>query len=167
MSETQVGGAEQRGLAKKPYSARLGLLGLISMVISVLSARFLAYDFLGYHAPGRPPHPEISGLILVLGLSLATVGQLLGASRNEGIRSRGWVGVMDALFIRLAFAGLVFMGSVLQYAIRGKQIPLYPVGLLTIVSGFFVASRVIAKCIFHIDRRRRGKVLSDSAFPAN
>lgn len=167
MNNTAVRGSGRPGLAKKPYSAGLGLVALISLVIPVLSARLLAFDLLGYHVPDRPPHPEIWGLVLVLGLSLAIVGQLLGAGRNEGIRSRGWVGVMDVLFMRLAFAGLAFMGSVLQYAIRGKQIPLYPVGLLTILSGFFFVSRVIAKYIFHVDRRRRGKTLSDSAFPAN
>jgi hypothetical protein len=124
----------------------------------VLSAWSLAYDFVGYHVPDRPPHPEISALALVFGLSLAVVGQLLGSGRNEGIKSRGWAGVLDVLLIRLAFAGLSFMVTVLQFTMRGEQIQLYPVGLLTIVSGFFLLSRIIAKRIFHLDQRRHPKV---------
>lgn len=166
MGNTKAGGAEGPGLAKKGYSARLGLAATISLVISVLSAPFLAIDFLGYHAPGRAPHPEISGLILVLGLSIAAAGQLLGAGRNEGIRSQGWVGVIDVLSIRLAFAGFAFMTSVLQYAMRGAQIQLYPVGLLTVVSALLVLSRVVAKYVLHLDRRRRGN-FSDTAVSAN
>ena len=157
MANTRVSGTEQPGLAKRPYSAGLGILALISLLISVFSAWLLAFDFLGYHVPGRPPHPEISGLLLVLGLSIATVAQLLGAGRNEGIRARGWVGIIDVLLRRLAFAGIVFMGTVLKFATRGKKIDLYPVGVLTIVSGFFVASRLVTKYVFHMDHRRRAK----------
>jgi hypothetical protein len=158
MANARVSGAVQPGLAKKPYSTGLGILDLISTVISVLSGWLLAFDFLGYHAPGRSPHPEISSLLLVLGLSLATVGQLFGAGRNEGIRARGWVGVIDVLLIRLAFAGIVFMGTVLKYAMHGQRIGLYPVGVLTIVSGFFVASRLLTKYVLRIDHRGRTKI---------
>lgn len=154
MGNIRLGDAEHQGLAKKPYSAGLGLIALSSRVISMLSAWSLAYDFLGYHVPDRPPHPEISVLALVLGLSIAAVGQRLGSGRNEGIKSREWVGIIDVLLIRLAFAGLVFVASVLQYAMRGRPIHLYPVGLLTIVSGFFLVARLIAKRIFHIDSVR-------------
>jgi len=45
--------------------------------------------------------------------------------------------------------------SVLKFALAGKQIHFYPVGVLTIVSGFLLASRLAVKFIFHIDRRRR------------
>jgi hypothetical protein len=158
VTHASVSTAERPGLATKPYSAGLGILSIISTLISMLSAWALAFDFLGYHAPNRPPHPEISILILLFGLSLATVGQLLGAGRNEGIRTRGWLGVIDVLLIRLALAGLVFMGTVLRYAMHGEEIRLFPVGVLTIVSGLFVASRLIAKYVFHIDRSRRAKV---------
>jgi len=157
MERARVSGAVQPGLARKPYSTGLGILGLISTGISVLSGWLLAFDFLGYHAPGRPPHPEISSLVLVFGLSLATVGQLAGAGRNEGIRARGWVGVIDVLLIRLAFAGIAFMGTVLKYAMGGKRIGLYPVGVLTVVSGFFLTLRLLTKYILHIDRQRRTK----------
>jgi hypothetical protein len=68
------------------------------------------------------------------------------------------LGVIDVLLIRLALAGLVFMGTVLRYAMHGEEIRLFPVGVLTIVSGLFVASRLIAKYVFHIDRSRRAKV---------
>lgn len=161
-TNARVSGAEQPGLEKKPYSTGLGILSVISTLIAVLSAWALAFDFLGYHAPGHPPHPEFSTLLLLFGLSLATVGQLLGAGRNEGIRARGWVGVIDVLLIRLALAGIVFMLTVLKYAMRGKEIELFPVGVLAIVSGFFVASRLIAKYVFHIDRWRHSKVYSES-----
>ena len=155
MANALVSSAERPALPKKPYSAGLGILGLISTVISVFSGGLLAFDFLGYHAPGRPPHPEISCLLLGLGLSIAAVAQVLGGGRNEGIRARGWVGVIDVLLIRLALAGAVFMGLVLKFAMRGKQIHMYPLGVLTIISGFFLASRLITKYVFHIDRRRR------------
>lgn len=155
MSSASVKGAEQSGLAKKPYSARLGIISLVSTVICVFSGGLLAFDFLGYHAPGHSPHPEISSLVLVIGLCLATAGQLLGAGRNEGIRVRGWVGIIDVLLIRLAFFGIVFMGCVFKYAIRGKAIPLYPLGVLTVVCGFFVACRLFAKYVLHIDHQRR------------
>jgi len=158
MSNPWANGAVQPGLAKKPYSTGLGILSFISTLISVFSAWLLAFDFLGYHAPDRPPHPEMSSLLLVLWLFLAVMGQLLGAGRNEGIRARGWVGVIDILLIRLAFAGIVFMGTALKYAMRGNKIGLYPVGVLTIVSGFFVASRLLTKYALRIDRLRRAKI---------
>jgi hypothetical protein len=129
MFNDRVDRAEQLGLVKKPYSAGLGITGLVSMGISGFSGFLLAYDFLGYHAPGRAPHPALSGLILVLELSLAAFGQVLGAGRNEGIRTRGWLGVIDVLLIRLALAGTIFIGSVVKYAMHGKQIHqihLYP-----------------------------------------
>ena len=91
MANARVIGAEQPGLAKKPYSTELGILGIISMVISVLSGWLLAFDFLGYHAPGRPPHPEISSLLLVLGLSLVTVGQY-GRRQERGNQGAGMGG---------------------------------------------------------------------------
>jgi hypothetical protein len=163
MANARVSGAVHPGLAKKPYSTGLGILGLVSTVISVLSGWLLAFDFLAYHAPGRPPHPEISSLLLVLGLFLAVLGQLLGAGRNEGIRARGWLGVIDVLLIRLALAGIAFMGTVLKYAMRGKRIGLYPVGVLMIVSGFFVASRLLTKYVLHMDHRRRTKVSGEPA----
>lgn len=155
MARSQVSGAQKLGLAKKPYSPILGSLVIISMVISILAAWFLAFDFLGYHAPGRPSHPTTSVLLLILGLSIAAVGQLFGAGRNEGIRVRGWIGVVDVLHIRLAVAGIVFIGTVLRFALHGKQIPLYPVGYLAIIAGFFVASRVFTKFYLQIDRRKR------------
>jgi hypothetical protein len=126
MANTRLNGTVQPGLSRKPYSARLGILGIVSNVISMMSAWLLAFDFLGYHAPGRPPHPIASGLILLLGLSIAAAGQLLGAGRNEGIGARGWVGVIDVVHIRLSFAALVFMGCVLKYAIAGKNSSLLP-----------------------------------------
>ena len=153
-----VSAAERPGLENKPYSAGLGILSILSSLISTFSAWALAFDFLGYHAPNSPPHPEFFSLLLLFGLSLAILGQLLGAGRNEGIKARGWVGVIDVLLIRLALAGIVFMGTVLGYAMHGKEIALFPVGVLTIVSGFFVASRLIAKYVFHIDRWRHAKV---------
>jgi hypothetical protein len=132
MTNIRVSGTVQPGLARKPYSAGLGILVIVSTMISVFSAWLLAFDFLGYHAPGHAPHPTVSTLILILGLAVAAVGQLFGAGRNEGIRARGWVGVIDAVHIRLAYAAIVFMGCVLKYAVAGKHIPLYPVGLLLI-----------------------------------
>jgi hypothetical protein len=153
MRTALVSSAQRSGLAKKPYSAGLGILAIISTVFCILSAAFLAIDLLGYHAPGRPPHPEISVLLLALGLCLATVGQLLGGGRNEGIRVRGLAGIIDVLLIRLALAGAVFILLVLKVALRGKQIHLYPVGVLMIISGFFCASRLVAKYAFYMDRR--------------
>ncbi len=157
MAGSQVNGAQKLGLAKKPYSPILGILVVLSTVISVFAAWLLAFEFLGYHAPGYLPHPKMAVLLLIVGLSIATVGQLFGAGRNEGIRVRGWVGVLDVLHVRLAFAGVVYMGVVLKYALRGSQIHLYPVGLLTIVAGFFVASRAFTKFYLQIDRRNRAK----------
>ncbi|HWH55975.1 MAG TPA: hypothetical protein VN682_00010 [Terriglobales bacterium] len=154
MARTQIT-ADQHGLVNKPYSARLGMTVIASMGFSAISGWLLAFDFLGYHAPGCPPHRQISALLLVLGLFLAVIGQLLGARRNEGIRARGWMGIIDVLLIRLAFAAMVFIGSVLKFALAGKQIHFYPVGVLTIVSGFLLASRLAVKFIFHIDRQRR------------
>ena len=159
MANTQVTEMQRLGLAKKPYSAGLGILRLSSQVIVMLGGALLAYDFVGYHAPGHLPHPKISVLLLALGLSIAAVGQVLGAGRNEGIRVRGWVGVIDVLHLRIAFAGLAFLYVVVHYAWQGKQIHLYTVGILTIISGFLVVSRVIAKFVFHIDRRRRAGTL--------
>jgi hypothetical protein len=157
MTNIRISGTVQPGLARKPYSAGLGMLALVSMMISVFSAWLLAFDFLGYHAPGHAPHPIVSSLILVLGLAIAAVGQLFGAGRNEGIRARGWVGVIDVVHIRFAFAAIVFMGCVLKYAMAGKHIPLYPVGLLTIVGGFLLASRALTKYVFKLDDRKRTK----------
>jgi hypothetical protein len=158
MTNIRVSGTVQPGLARKPYSAGLGMLAIISMMISVFSACLLAFDFLGYHAPGHVPHPTVSILILALGLAIAAVAQLLGAGRNEGIRARGWVGVIDVVHIRLVFAAIVFMVWVLKYALAGKHIPLYPVGLLTIVGGFLLASRALTKYVFKLDQRKRAKV---------
>ena len=94
---------------------------------------------------------------MILGLAIAAVGQLFGAGRNEGIRARGWVGVIDAVHIKLAYAAIVFMGCVLKYAVAGEHIPLYPVGLLTIVAGFLLASRALTKYVFNLDHRKRAK----------
>ena len=158
MTHAQVRMAEQSASRKKPYSAGLGLLGIISTVLSVLPAGLLAFDLLGYHARGHSSHPGILGLILLLGLSLAMLGQALGGGRNEGIRIRGWIGVIDVLSIRLGFAGIVFIGCVVKYALQGKHIPLYPVGVLTIASALFLAARLIAKFVFHMDGRRGAKI---------
>ena len=157
MTNIRVGPTVQPGLSNKPYSAGLGMLVIVSTMISVFSAWLLAFDFLGYHAPGHAPHPTVSILILVLGLAIAAVGQIFGAGRNEGIRDRGWVGVIDAVHIRLAFAAIVFVGCVVKYAVAGKHIPLYPVGLLTIVSGFLLASRAFTKYVFNLDHRKHPK----------
>lgn len=157
MTNIWVSGTVQPGLARKPYSASLGMIAIISMMISVFSAWLLAFDFLGHHAPDHAAHPTVSILILVLGLTIAAVGQLFGAGRNEGIRARGWVGVIDVVHIRLAFAAIVFMGCVLKYAVAGKHIPLYPVGLLTILGGFLLATRAITKYVLNLDRRKHAK----------
>lgn len=155
MSSTQASGAVQPGLAKKPYSAVLGIVAIASSVISATSAALLAFDYLGYHAPGQAPHPTVWILLLALGLCIAVVGQLFGAGRNEGIRARGWRGVITVLHIRLAYAAIVFLGCVLKYAMAGKTIPLYPVGILAIVSGVILASRALTKYVFDLDRRSR------------
>lgn len=157
MANSQVSDIKRLALAKKPYSPTLGILVIVSTGISALAGGLLAFDFLGYHAPGRQPHPRIFILLLAFGLSIAAVGQLLGAGRNEGIRVRGWVGVIDVLHMRLVFAGMAFMAVVLRYAMQGRQIHLYPVGILTIVSGLLFASRVITKYVFHIDERRHAR----------
>jgi hypothetical protein len=157
MENTRINGAVKSGLARKPDSAGLGILVIVSLWISVISAGLLASDFLGNHAPGHAPHPRVPSLMLILGLAIAAVGQLFGAGRNEGIRARGWVGVIDVLDVRLTFAAIVFMGCVLKYAIAGKHISLYPVGLLTIVSGFVLASRALTKYIFKLDHRKPAK----------
>jgi hypothetical protein len=157
MTNIRVSGTVQPGLSSKPYPAGLGMLVIVSTMISVFSAWLLAFEFLGYHAPGHAPHPTVSILLLVLGLAIAAVGQQFGAGRNEGIRERGWVGVIDVVHIRLTFAAIVFMGWVLKYAMAGKHIPLYPVGLLTIVGGFLLASRALTKYVFNLDHRKRAK----------
>jgi hypothetical protein len=157
MTNIQVSGTVRRGLARKPYSAGLGMLLLVSMTISALSASLLASDFLGYHAPSRAPHPIVSILILLSGLAIAAVGQILGAGRNLGIRTRGWLGVIDAVHIHLVLASIVFVGCVLKYTVAGKQIHLYPVGLLTIVCVFLLASRPLTKYVFNLDHRKRLK----------
>ncbi len=157
MTNIQVSGTVRRGLARKPYSAGLGMLLLVSMMISALSASLLASDFLGYHAPGRAPHPIVLSLMLALGLVIAAVGQILGAGRNMGIRTRGWLGVIDAVHVHLVLASIVFVGRVLKYAVTGKQIHLYPVGLLTIACGLLLASRPITKYVFNLDHRKRLK----------
>ena len=157
MTNIRVSGTVQPGLARKPYSAGLGMLAIISVMISLFSAWLLAFEFLGYHAPGQAPDPTVSILLLILGLAIGAVGQLLGAGRNEGIRTRGWLGVIDVVHIRLTFAAIVFMVNVLKYALAGKHIPLYPVGLLTIVGGFLLASRALTKYVFNLDHRKRAK----------
>jgi hypothetical protein len=86
---------------------------------------------------------------------IAALGQLLGAGRNEGIRVRGWVGVIDVLHLRLVFAALTFLSIVVNFAMRGKQIQLYPVGIITMACGLLLVSRFITKYVFQIDRRRR------------
>jgi hypothetical protein len=155
MENTRISGTVKSGLARKPESAGLGILVIVSYWLSVISAGLLASDFLGYHAPGHAPHPIVPSLMLILGLAIAAVGQLIGAGRNEGIRARSWMGVIDVLHIRLTFAAIVFMGCVLRYAMAGKHISLYPVGLLTIVSGFLLASRALTKYVFKLDHRKR------------
>lgn len=155
MANSQISGGERRGLAKKPYSAALGIVVIVSTGISVLAGGLLAYDFLGYHAPGHQPHPEISILLLALGMFIAAAGQLLGAGRNEGIRVRGWVGVIDVLHLRLVFSALTFLSIVVKFAMRGKQIHLYPVGIIAMACGLLLVSRFMAKYVFQIDRRRR------------
>lgn len=157
MAHSEVSGMKRLGLAKKPYSPTLGILVIVSTGISVLAGALLAFDFLRYHAPGHSPHPQISVLILALGLSIAAVGQLCGAGRNEGIRVRGWVGLTDVLHLRLVFAAMAFLFIVLKYVLRGNQIHLYPVGILTIACGLVLASRMITKYLFHIDQRRRAR----------
>jgi len=157
MTNIRVRGTVQPGLARKLYSAGLRILVIVSSMISVFSAWLLAFDFLGQHAPGYAPHPTVSTLILILGLAIAAVGQLFGAGRNEGIRARGWAGVIDAVHIMLAYAAIVIVGCVLKYAVAGKHIPLYPVGLLTIEAGFLLASRALTKYVFNLDHRKRAK----------
>ena len=157
MTNTRVSGTVQSGLARKPYSAGLGMLGIVSMGLSVFSGWLLAFDFLGFHAPGHAPNPTVSTLILVLGLTIAAVGQLFGAGRNEGISTRGWLGVIDVLHIRLTFAAIAFLGYMLKYAMSGKHIPMYPVGLLAIASGFLLLSRALTKNVFEIDHRKHAK----------
>lgn len=82
-------------------------------------------------------------------LSLATIGQLLGGGRNEGIRVRGWAGVFNVLLISLTFAGAVFVITVLKDVMQGKPIYLSPVSVLAIVSGSFWTARLITKYVFH------------------
>ncbi len=165
MSSTPASETVHPGLAKKPYSAALGIVVIVSMVLSVLSAALLAFDFLGYHAPGQAPHPIFWILVLALGLCVAIVGQLLGAGRNEGVRARGWLGVITVLHIRLAWAAIAFLGCVLKYAMAGKTIPHKPVGMLAILSGVILASRALTKYVFHFDHRRVNH--SSRPFPAD
>src|SRR6202021_1219517 len=117
MTNIRVSGTVQPGLSSKPYPDGLGMLVIVSTMISVFSAWLLAFEFLGYHAPGHAPHPTVSILLLILGLT---------------------------------FAAIVFMGWVLKYAMAGKHIPVYPVGLLTIVGGFLLASRALTKYVFNL-----------------
>src|ERR1700734_3233801 len=102
-----VSGTVQPGLSSKPYSAGLGMLVIVSTMISVFSAWLLAFEFLGYHAPGHAPHPTVSILLLLLGLwgnnlvlagtkeSGNVVGEASSTSCTSGLllqRSCSWVG---------------------------------------------------------------------------
>ena len=154
MANTRGSKTDRSGLANKPYSATLGVLVVTSYLLCALSGALLAIDFLGYHVPDRPPHPIALILMLVLGLAIAAAAHFFGAGRNEGISAQGWLGVADVLHIRLAFASLMFLGGVFKYAVAGKSIPLYPVGLLVLICGFVLLSRLVTKRIFKLDHRK-------------
>ncbi len=153
-----IAGIKERRSRAKPYSTGWGMISILSMILSSVPAFLLAFDFLGYHAPGQSPHPGTLTLFLLLGLLLAIVGQGMGDPRNEGIRAPGWIRLIDVLLIRLALAGLVFISSVVKFGLNGRHIPFYPVGVLTLLSAFFIGARLITKFIFHLDHRRSAKV---------
>ncbi len=59
MTETRVSGTEQSGVSQEALRrrTRYGVLVIVSNLLAFLSGALLAFDFLGYHAPGNPPHP--------------------------------------------------------------------------------------------------------------
>jgi len=103
------------------------------IVLSVLSGAFLAIHYVGYP---NAPTPIVPYILLPVGLLLAAIGQRLTTGR--------WEGITEVLHIRLAYAGLLYTGMAMKYAVGGRPIHRYPVGLL-IISVILMISRLLAK----------------------
>lgn len=123
--------------AAKSNSKLLAPFVLGGIMLPILSGAFLAIDYIGYPNEPTPIAPYV---LLPVGLLLAAGGQRLIAGR--------WEGVTEVLHIRLAYAGLVFVGWAAKYAMAGRSIHRYPAGLLAIIAGILLISRLLAK--YHV-----------------
>jgi hypothetical protein len=126
--------AEPARLSHKTNSKLLYFLVPGGIALPIIASGALAIHYVGF--PGAP-NLFVMYALLPLGLLLAAEGQ----HRIAGT----WESVPEVLHIRLAWAALVYLGWVLKYAVVGRPIHLYPAGILALISGVCLASRLLMR----------------------
>jgi hypothetical protein len=138
VSGTIVLAAEAPRLRQKTSSKLLYVLVPGGIVLPIIAGGALAIHYVGF--PGAP-NLFVMYALLPLGLLLAADGQ----RRIAGT----WEGLPEVLHIRLAWAALVYLGWVLKYAAIGRPIHLYPAGIVALISGVCLASRLLMRFMAH------------------
>ena len=121
--------------AARSNSKLFRLFLLAGLILPVLSGAFLAIAYIGYP---NAPRPVVPYILLPLGLLSAVAGQRLSADRWEG-------GVIQVLHLRLSYAAIVYLAWTAKYALAGRPIQRYPAGLLAVISGILLVSRLLIK----------------------
>jgi hypothetical protein len=135
LRDAQLGSPHDR--AAKSYSAFHAILKIGGFMLVVLPASFLAIHYILQPNAPTPISPLFSYGLLLLGLLLAAVGHRLTEGR--------WKGVAGYLHYALAGAGLVYLGAAAEFSMDGRPVHWYPAGILAVISGALVISRLLAK----------------------
>jgi hypothetical protein len=125
-------------LSKKAYSKRLYVVVPGGLVFPIIASSALAIHYVGY-----PSAPNLSVIYALLPLGL-----LLAAEGHHRIAGT-WKGLPEVLHVRLALAGLAYLACAFKYVSVGRPIHLYPAGILALVSGVCLVSRLIMRFMAH------------------
>ena len=155
LRDAQHGSRHDRAL--ESYSAFHAILKIGGFMIVVLPGSFLAIHYILHPNVPTPIPAYFSYGLLLGGLLLAAVGHRLTEGR--------WKGVADYLLYALAGAGLVYLGAAAKFSMGGTPIHWYPAGILAVISGALVISRLLTKnCskLYSIVRKRNHPPKRDS-----
>jgi hypothetical protein len=134
----------------KSCSAFHAILKISGFILVVLPGSFLAIHYIFQPEAPTPISPYFSYGLLLLGLQLAAVGHRLTEGR--------WKGVAGYLHYALAGAGLVYLGAAAKFSMDGRPVHRYSAGILTVISGALVISRLLARSrskLYSIVRKRK------------
>jgi len=130
--------AEVPRLSEKTDSKLLYILVPGGIALPIIAGAALAIHYVG--------HPSAPNLVVMY--ALLPLGLLLAAEGERRVTGT-WKGVPEELHVRLAAASLVYLGWVFKYVAVGRPIHLYPAGIIALMSGVCLVSRLLIRFTAH------------------
>lgn len=127
-------------LTKKSEPKSLYVLISGGIVLPAIAAAYAGIAYCGH--PNQTHTPAIAFVYLILGLSLYAAGHKINTGK--------WTGVVMQIHAMLAIASVAFFLEVMNYWWRaGRPIHMYPAGVLAIVAGIIIISRLLMRFVAH------------------